>query len=144
MQPCNRGKVPVPLGCGVSQWLLSTSLRGQGFKPALPGPALAAMLSYIEGDVFRGSRRMPLHDALQVITEETLETVPGLLRGHIATLRVALRTAKQAPPPSPVTAMSSPSIAVTTAAPPGEAPTSPDKRRAVDPPLLPLVGSTSV
>ena len=60
------------------------------------------MLSYIEGDVFRGSRRMPLHDALQVITGETLETVPGLLRGHIVTLRIALRNAKQTLPAIPV------------------------------------------
>ena len=102
------------------------------------------MLSYIEGDVFRGSRHMSLHDALLVITEETLETVPGLLLGHIATLRVALRNAKQAPPSSPVAVMSSSSTVVTTAVPPTEVPVSPDGRRAVDPPLLPLVGPTSV
>ena len=102
------------------------------------------MLSYIEGDVFCGSRRMLLHEALQGITEETLEIVPGLLRGHIVTLRIALRNAKQALPPSPVTATSSPSTAVTTAAPPDVVPVSLDARRAVDPPLLPLVGPTSV
>ena len=90
----------------------------QGFKPPLPAPALAAMLSYIEGDVFRGSRRMPLHDALQVITEEMLETVPGLLRGHVVTLRIALRNAKQVPPVKP--AMTLPSTAMTPTAPPTE------------------------
>ena len=101
------------------------------------------MLSYIEGDVFRGSRRMPLHDAVQVITEETLENVPGLLRGHIVTLRLALRNAKLAPLVPAVTAMFSPSAVVTTAAPRTEVPVSPDVRRAVDPPPLP-VGLTTV
>ena len=137
--------------CRTAVAVMSTPLSllpaSQGFTPPFPAPALAAMLSYIEGDVFRGSRRMPLHDALQVITDKTLETVPGLLRGHIATLRVALRNAKQAPPLPLVTAMSSPSTGttvttVTTAA--REVPVSTDARRAVDPPPLPLVGLTTV
>ena len=37
---------------------------------------------------------MPLHDALLALTDKALETVPGLLRGHIAALRVALRQAR--------------------------------------------------
>ena len=76
----------------------------QGIKPQLPAPVLTAVLSYIEGDVFRGSRRMPLIDVVHIITEDTLETVPGLLRGHIVTLRLALRSMKQTygATPSPV------------------------------------------
>ena len=67
----------------------------QGLTPPLPMSTLTDLLSYIEGDMFRGSRRMPLSDALLALTDKTLEAVPGLLRGHIASLRIALRQARQ-------------------------------------------------
>ena len=56
---------------------------------------IAAVLAYVEGDVFRGSRHMLLDDALAVLTEHAVSTMPGLPSGPGVHLRRALREAKQ-------------------------------------------------
>ena len=63
----------------------------QGLTPALPIAAVNSLLTFVEGDVFRGSQRMPLADAQVALTDDVLETIPGLLRGHISALRISLR-----------------------------------------------------
>ena len=67
---------------------------GQALNPPLPAAALASVLAYIDGDVFRGSRRMPIADALLALTDGMLDDIPGLMRGPIIALRKALPHAR--------------------------------------------------
>ena len=95
--------------------------RSQGVTPPFPAAAVASLLAFVEGDVFRGSRRMPMASAQLALTDDVLETIPGLVRGNIVALRFALRQAKQsaaaastsisAPPPKTPSAASSPIVA---------------------------------
>ena len=111
----------------------------QGFEHPLPATALGALMSFLEGDVFRGSRRMPLHDAIHIITEDTLATIPGLLPGSIATLRIALRSAKQSYPALPMAVLPFPSYAFTAPAPPMIATVTSSPRSQLPPPLPPML-----
>ena len=97
--------------------------RSQGVTPPFPAAAVASLLAFVEGDVFRGSRRMPMASAQLALTDDVLETIPGLVRGNIVALRFALRQAKQsaaaastsisAPPPKTPSATASESPIVT-------------------------------
>ena len=90
--------------------------------PRVSAVATAAMLSYIEGDVFRGSRHMPLEDVLTVLTEEAVAAIPGLPAGPGIAIRRALRKAKLELTPGQVT---SPSAGIGSSTTPLLSPTGP-------------------
>ena len=70
----------------------------QTISPPLSPAATNTILSYVEGEVFRGSRHMPMSDAITVLTEAMLTSISGLPGGPCMTVRLALRKAKQATP----------------------------------------------
>ena len=67
----------------------------QTIEPSLLPSAILPLLSFIEGDAFCGSRHMPLDDALLVLEEDMLTTIPGLPRGPAIAIRNAIRNARQ-------------------------------------------------
>ena len=46
-------------------------------KPPLSATATSKLLSYVEGDVFRGSRRMAVSDVALALTDELINSIPG-------------------------------------------------------------------
>ena len=60
---------------------------------SLPGTTAESFLSFVEGDVFRGSRRMPFEDLLPCLPDEYI--VPGLAIAPMFILRKVLRQSRQ-------------------------------------------------
>ena len=60
---------------------------------SLPGTTAESFLSFVEGDVFRGSRRMPFEDLLTCLPDEYI--VPGLAIAPMFILRKVLRQSRQ-------------------------------------------------
>ena len=63
----------------------------QGITPALPAAAVDTVIGFIESDSFRGSRHMPLSDAIIALTEDVVGSIPGLPKGPAIALKRALR-----------------------------------------------------
>ena len=64
-------------------------------SPGLLSKAAAdAMIAFLEGDVFRGSRRMALEDLLIALPEDY--AIPGLPFAHVVAIKKALKAAKAA------------------------------------------------
>ena len=67
----------------------------QTVKPPISSTALSSLWSYVEGDVFCGSRRMAVEDVVLTFSEDVLSAIPGLAKGPMITIRNALRELKQ-------------------------------------------------
>ena len=91
----------------------------------------ASIVAFIEGDVFKGSRLMPLEDLLSAMPDDY--KIPGLPAAHSVAFKRALQRAR--------TALAAPGPALPSEA---HAPVSPGPRHTVDPPPLPPAGSTLV
>ena len=91
----------------------------------------ASIVAFIEGDVFKGSRLMPLEDLLSAMPDDY--KIPGLPAAHSVAFKRALQRAR--------TALAAPGPAVPTEA---HVPVSPGPRHTVDPQPLSPAGSALV
>ena len=66
-------------------------LLPQSISPPLSTPATTKLLAYVEGDTFRGSRRMALSDMALALSDERINSIPGLPLGPVAALQTALQ-----------------------------------------------------
>ena len=66
----------------------------QGIRPAITPAIIDALYSYIESDVFRCSRRMPMESLAKAMSEEVVLTIPDVPVMAKVTLQAALREAK--------------------------------------------------
>ena len=100
-------------------------------QATLESDVAARVIAFIEGDVFKGSRLMPLEDLLSAMPDDY--KIPGLPAAHSVAFKRALQRAR--------TALVAPGPAV-----PSEAhvPVSPGPRHTVDHPPLPPAGSALV
>ena len=67
----------------------------QSLQPPLTPGAVTALYNYIEGDVFRCSRRMAAEDLAIALSADAVALVPGLSGVAKSTLQIALRDMKQ-------------------------------------------------